>query len=348
MSTANLDSADLKAIAFGGLIREDVMNRVWDISRIPLPFTDMIGSDSVQNSFASWVQDRLSDPDLDNAVVDGADSDQNNTNNGPRVGNHAQTSTKEVRVSSRADASNSIGNTGKLAYQVMMRQRELRRDVEAISLSNQASVADDGDTTAGRSAGLAAWLTTNVVAAGTTGGFNTTTGVVDAYQPAAAAVPLTEDSLKDVIEQVWAGGGDPTVIMGIPAQIRRLNEYMFSSSARIATLQGETSADGAGQLVAKGSVNVYVSDHGNTLSIIANRLQPTHATAAPDDASNLFILDPDYLMHGYLYGYRVEPLAKTGLSEKRLMSVDWMLKVANEEAHGMITDLDFTAPVTAS
>ena len=51
MSSANLDSADLKGVAFGGLIREDVMNKIWDISRIPLPFTDMIGTGSAKNEF---------------------------------------------------------------------------------------------------------------------------------------------------------------------------------------------------------------------------------------------------------------------------------------------------------
>jgi hypothetical protein len=46
MSSANLDSADLKAASGGGLIREDVMNKIFDISRIPLPFTDLVGTGS--------------------------------------------------------------------------------------------------------------------------------------------------------------------------------------------------------------------------------------------------------------------------------------------------------------
>lgn len=51
MSSANLDSADLKAVTKGGLIREDVMNKIWDISKIPLPFTDLIGSDTTNNEY---------------------------------------------------------------------------------------------------------------------------------------------------------------------------------------------------------------------------------------------------------------------------------------------------------
>lgn len=51
MSTANLDAADLKSVTRGGLIREDVMERIFDISRIPLPFTDMIGRDSSSHPY---------------------------------------------------------------------------------------------------------------------------------------------------------------------------------------------------------------------------------------------------------------------------------------------------------
>ena len=123
MSSANLDSADLKAVAHGGLIREDVLDRIFDISRLPLPMTDMIGSSDVDNSYTEWTQDRLQDQDLTNAVVDGSDVTQDDTNTGKRVGNHCQISVKRVPVSSRADASDTIGRARELAYQIMMRNQ---------------------------------------------------------------------------------------------------------------------------------------------------------------------------------------------------------------------------------
>jgi len=83
------------------------MNQLWDISRIPLPVQDMIGSDSCSNSYAEWFIDELAAPDTDNAVVDGADISQNDAATGNRVGNQCQTSVKEVQVSTRADNSNS-------------------------------------------------------------------------------------------------------------------------------------------------------------------------------------------------------------------------------------------------
>ncbi|RKY42335.1 MAG: hypothetical protein DRP85_03350 [Candidatus Makaraimicrobium thalassicum] len=88
MSTANLDSANLKAVEHGGLIREDVMNKIWDISKIPLPFTDMVGTGSAKQEYKEWTTDELASPDVTNAVVDGSDATGNNTATGNRVGNH--------------------------------------------------------------------------------------------------------------------------------------------------------------------------------------------------------------------------------------------------------------------
>lgn len=68
------------------------MDRIFDISRIPLPFTDSVGSLSTGNSYKEWTLDELAAPDTDNAEVDGADATGNDTKIGSRVGNHCQIS----------------------------------------------------------------------------------------------------------------------------------------------------------------------------------------------------------------------------------------------------------------
>ena len=344
MSTENLDGADLKGVLVNGLIREDVMNKIWDISRIPLPFTDMVGSGSAKNEYKEWTTDELAKPDVSNAVVDGADAAGNDTKTGARVGNHHQTSDKVVKVSYRADASDTIGRAKELSYQLMRRQQELRRDVEAIALENQASVQDDGDTVAGKVGGLPTWLETSVVN-GTAGGFNTGTALTTPYVSGGAPVALTEAGVRDVVESIYDEGGDPTKMMTIPKIIRKFSEYLFTSSARVATLmadQGKSQEKAA----AMGSVNIFVTDFG-TLDFVPNRLQQKQQAAAPDDSAFVFILDPEYLSLCYLYGYRTDMLAKTGLAENRQMAVDWSLIVNTEKAHGMIGDIDPTADVVA-
>lgn len=343
MSTSNLDSADLKGVTYGGLIREDVMNKIWDISKIPLPFTDMIGSGTSTNEYKEWTTDELAAPDTTNAVVDGADASGNNTATGARVGNHHQISDKVVRVSYRADSSNVIGRTKELSYQLMRRQQELRRDVEAICLLNQASVADNGDAVAGKSGGLPSWIATSTVN-GTAGGFNTSTGLTVARTPDAAAVALTETNIRDMVDSVYQEGGNPTKLMTVPSIIRKLSEYLFSSSARVATLQSDQgrSAEAA---TALGAVNVFVTDFG-TLTMVPNRLQQTYT--ATTTAADVFILDPEYLELSYLKGYRTDELAKTGLAENRQMSVDWTLVVNTEKAHAIIGNIGTALAVTAS
>jgi hypothetical protein len=338
-------SADLKGIAFGGLIRQDVLNKIWDISNIPLPFTDMIASDSCSNSYAEWTTDKLSAPDINNAVVDGADSTGNNAKGGARVGNQCQISVKAVAVTQRANASDTIGRANELAYQIAERQKELRRDREAIYLTQQASVADDGAAVAGKLGGLGAWLTSNVNrgVGGANGGF--AAGVV-ATPTLGTERALSETMIRDVAQAVWEKGGNPTTLMSIPTMIRRLSEYMFTSSARIATMMTEGAQDKSA-MIAKGSVNVFVTDFGVTLEMIPNRLmQPVVATGG-DEHCNVYLIDPMYARESFLEGYRVEELAKTGLADKREMSVDGTLKVLNEEAFGVIADINYTLAVVA-
>lgn len=343
MSTENLDSADLKGVQFGGLIREDVMNKIWDISKIPLPFTDMVGSGSAKNEYKEWTTDELADPDITNAVVDGSNAVGNNTETGQRVGNHHQISDKVVRVSYRADASDTIGRSKELAYQLMRRQQELRRDVEAIALTNQASFADTGSV-AGKVGGLPSWIETSHYN-GTAGGFNLSTGLTVARTPGLKQA-ITEEGIRDAVQSVYDQGGDPTVLMSTPGVIRKISEYMFTSSARIATIQGDQGKSRE-KAAALGSVNVFVTDFG-TLRFVPNRIQRQHTdSGASDLVSDVFILDPQYLSLCYLKGYRTDTLAKTGLAENRQMSVDWSLIVNTEKAHALIGDIDATQDMTA-
>lgn len=225
---------------------------------------------------------------------------------------------------------------------MMMRQQELKRDIEATMQSNNPSVAGT-NAAAGQSAGLSAWLETNTALAavpGTVGGFNTGTGIVDAFTPGTKEA-MSEEKVRDVAQLVYEEGGNPTVLMMIPAVCRAFSEYLFTSSARIATLTSET-GQGDSAATAKGSVNVFVTDFGVTLDLIPNRLQPS-VTAV----SQAFMLDPMHLRQSFLHSFRTEPLAKTGLSEKRLMSCDWTLVVTTEKAMGMVSDIDNTLAVTA-
>lgn len=338
MSATNWDATDLKSVAENGLIREDVMNQIWDISRIPLPYTDLVGTDTVGNDYYEWTTDKLNDPELAGWVVDGADSDQDDSQGGSRIGNHAGILTKEVRVSTRAQNSNVIGRGNELSYQVMMRQRELRRNVEANALHTQGSQASDANAgTPGIPAGLAAMMTQFDTGSGATGGGFS--GGNWTAVTAGTGTALTETMVRDACQATWEDGGDPSVLMSVPGVIRQLSEYMFTSSSRIATLTRETKGADTGQ--AMGTVNTFITDFGVTVDFMPNRIQrPMAGTQAA-----VYIFDPAYFRLSYLHGYRVEPLAKTGLSDKRLMAVDWGQKALQPDAGRVLLDIDYTMPV---
>lgn len=339
-----IKSATLNAAQYGGLINEDVMQQIWDLSNIPLPFTDAIGTGRHTNPRVEYTQDALADPATDNAVLDGADSSKDNTKVGERVGNFTQISTKEVKVTEQADAVNSVGSQGKLSYQVSRRQIELRRDVEAQMLTHQGSRADDGNTQPGISAGLGAQLKTNVSvgATGAVGGFNLSTGLFVAPTPGTPRA-LSEKTIRDILQSVYENGGNTTMLMARPVVIRAMSEYLFSATARVATLTSNAQNSSQAPLTAQGSINVFVTDFGQTVSMVDNRIQQPDAT----NVSSMYFLDPTHLRQSFLKGYTTAPLAKTGLSEKRIMSVNYSLLVLNEVSQGAILAIDETAAMVA-
>ena len=337
-------SADLKALNTGGLINEDVMSKIWDISRIPLPFTDLIGSDTHDNAFTEWTIDALAAVDITNAVVDGADATTGDAAGGTRVGNHSQISEKGVSVTQRAQNSRVIGRANELSYQVMMRQQELRRDIEGIMLTEQASIADSGTSTAGKAGAFSSWLTTNTSngSGGSDGGFNTSTSVVDA--PDGGTIrKFTEVLLKLSVLKAYNANGNVTVMMSTPELVQRLNTFLLGSSPNIATPTANVTGTSPVQMVAQGAVNVYATDFNTVLVIEPNRL----IVNITGNETNVFYIDPTKVALSFLEGINVKPIAKLGLADKRQMSADWTLKVYNEAAHAVDRGIDDSLAVTA-
>ena len=340
---------DLSQVAHGGVINEDVMQTVFTLSPTDLPLQERIGSEATSNPYTSWRIRELATPDPTSAEVDGSDSAQDDTRVGVRVGNFHHIKRKKVKTSTLADAVDTIGYSVEHTDQIMERQKELRRDVEAAKLFVNPSREDDGNTTAGLAASISSWLTshTNRGSGGADGGFGATTpDIVDA-PTAGAERGGTETMVRDLCEDIYTAGGNPSIAMSIPKLIRRLSEYMFTATARIATLQSDT-GQRATAATAKGAVNVFLTDFDVVLELIPNRMQQTYLSvpgAVP--VCDLHILSPEFLREGILKGYRSDPLGKTGLSETSEIIVAFTLKCLNEAAHGVIADLDPTVPFVA-
>jgi hypothetical protein len=318
-------------------VREDLTDVITNIAPTQTPFQSGISSGSCSNTRFDWLIDDLDDVDGSNARIDGADAGDDTSSAAVRVSNHCQISDKPIKVSGRAETVNKAGRRRESAYQLMKAGKKLKRDLETILTGNQASLAGASDT-AGLTGSLRAWLETNVeldATSGANGGFNATTGVVDAATDSSAKQALSMADIDSVILGCYNEGGEPDTIMVSPAVKSKLSDFLFTSSARIATLQRE--AAGGGQATAVGAVDVYISDFG-TLKIIPNRFQRDR---------DVFVLDMSLWRLDYLRRYRTNQLAKTGDAENRQLLVDYGLRSWNEAGSGVVADVDHTADVTA-
>lgn len=353
MATADYWSdADLQALAYGGLVNEEVMQKIWDISQVPYEFMDLVGvGEPIDGTPYGWTQDARGAVDLANALVDGADATGNQAAGGTRVQNHAQISDKVITVTERAQAVDTIGRANEFAYQAGMRQRDLRQDQEAIALYPQASVADNGDDTAGKVGSFPAWLISNDDN-GTSGGatgFNTSTGVV-AIPTTGQGRALQTDTVKNLVESVYINNGNIDTLMTVPQITRRLNEFIIANPTEIAvaTPTANVNTQSPSEMVAQGYVNVIITDFGFTLDIVPNRTQQTYDSgdATPVQVADLFLIDSGMVEYTYLIGEHTEPLAKLGTADRAQLSVQWGLRVLDEKAHAIYRHLIPTGTIT--
>jgi hypothetical protein len=305
-------------------IREDLSNIIYNISPEETPFISNIGRGTVKNTFFEWQVDSLDAASSANAAVEGDDiSSFTAVTPTSRVGNYTQISTKNVIISGTLEATDRAGRKEELSYQTAKMGAALKRDMESSLLANQAAVVGTS-AAARRTAGLPAWLTSNVSQG--TGGANPTVGAVPtAARTDGTARAFTEAFLKTVIRGVWTQGGSPKVLMVGP-----FNKTVVSGFTGIATRFRDVPAGKQAQII--GAADVYVSDFG-AVNIVPNRFQRER---------DAFVLDPEYAKLQILRPIQQIELAKTGDAEKRLMLVEYGLQVNSQAAHGIIADLTAT------
>lgn len=306
-------------------IREDLSDVIYDISPTDTPLLSNAGRDSCSSTLFEWQTDALAAVSTSNIHVEGDDIAAFETQAPTtRVGNYSQISRKTMLISGTLDVVNKAGRSTELAYQMTKKSKELKRDMESMLLENIAGAAGDA-TTARATAGLPAWLKTNV-------NYNTSDGGNPVYTsgvPAAARTDgtgrnITEALAKDVMSQIWASGGTLKTIMVGPTNKQNISSQFSGIATRT---YYTTSAEVVPTI---GSTDVYVSDFGS-MTVVPNRFQRER---------DCWFLDWDYLSVSYLRPFKTERLAKTGDAEKRVVYAEYGLRVKNEAALGLLADLN--------
>ena len=309
-------------------VREDLSNVIYQISPEETPFMSNVGRENVTNTFFEWQTDDLAAAITTNAQIEGDDITSFTAVTATvRLGNYTQISRKDVIIAGTLEAVDKAGRRSELSYQMAKKSAEIKRDMEATMLANQAAAA--GSTSSARKTGaLLAFLKTNTNE-GTGGSDPSYTTIPDAARTDATTTNLrsfSEALLKDVIQKVWTEGGSPTIVMAGPVNKQNLSKMAGIASSRF-NING-----GAKPATLIGAADIYVSDFGN-VSIVPNRFQRER---------DVFVLDPEYASVAYLRPFQTVELAKTGDAEKRMLLCEWGLKIKNEKAHGAVYDLNST------
>lgn len=298
-------------------IREDLSDFIYDVSPTETPFLTMCKKVKASNTNHEWQTDSLASASATNAVIEGDDATTDASSSTTRLGNYTQISDKVARVTGTQEAVNKAGRGKEMAYQMVKRGKELKRDMESSLTANNAKVQGT-DTTARELAGLGSWVKTNVDMSGAGSPANPAGTGADARTDGTQRV-FTESQLKTVLAACFNSGGDPDTIM-----VNAFNKQKFSGFTGSSTRmdKGEDK-----KLVA--AIDVYVSDFG-TLKVVPNRFQR---------GRDAWVLEKNYWAVAYLRNMKTIPLAKTGDTERNQIICEYTLESRNEAASGLIADL---------
>lgn len=300
--------------------REDLADVIYNISPTDTPFMGNVGSNKATAVKHEWQTDTLASAAA-NAQLEGDDFTYSSVGATTRCNNYCQISYKTTAVSATQDAVSKAGRSKEMAYQLMKRAKELRRDMEFTLLNNQTPVGSGGNSTTARAlASLTSWYTTNTArgasgAAATGAGSAPTTGATDGTQRV-----LTEALLKAAVQQAWTQGGDPDLVLSGP-----FNKQVISAFSGNVTRMDDNTDDKK----LNTAIDIYVSDFGSH-RIVADRFSRDR---------DLHVLTTDLLAVSTLRPMATKDIAPTGDATKGAIVSEYTLEVRNEKGLAIVADL---------
>lgn len=292
--------------------REDLADVIYNIDPVDCPFTANIDKTKATATLHEWQMQALGAA-AQNAQLQGDEASFAAVTVTARLTNKIQTSWRAVSVSGTQNAVDAAGRDKEMVYQMVLKNKELRRDME-FDLTNNQAPATGNSTTAQTYRPLCGWYSTNDNrgAGGSDG--TTSAAATDGTQRA-----LTETLVKTVLQNCWTAGGNPDTLM--PGAF---NKTVISGFSGNTTRMQDTSNK---KLVA--NIDIYQHDFG-TVKVVANRFSRSR---------DLHVLQTDLWAIAYLRKPKAEDLAKTGDADKGWIVTDYTLECRNEKGSGIVADL---------
>jgi len=305
--------------------REDLQDKIYQVSPEKTPVLSAIKRMTANAKFHEWQRDSLATPNKDNAVIEGDDRTGTALTATDRVANYTQLFDKVVITTSTQEATKKAGRSSEMKYQLAKGMAELKRDVEAALVSINPAVAGNSST-ARKAGGLGVLLYTNALHGGAGATAAHTSGAPTTANTSGTNRTFTEALVKTAMQSVYTNSGEmPTMMSMTPS-----HKGTFSGFAGIAA--NRYNVKGGQQGVIVGGADMYMSDFGE-ITIVPNYVQTTAA------ANQVYILNPDQLAAVYLQGFKTTPLAKTGHSDKEMISTEVTFAALSEKSSAKIDNL---------
>lgn len=298
-------------------IREDLSDSIWDVSPEEVPFSSNCAKVSVEHTKFEWQTDSLASVSATTAV-EGADAAFDFAPATSLLDNYAQIQQKTAVISGTVESVNRAGRAKEMAYQVIKRGKELKRDLEhtLVGIHNAKAA---GDASTPRETGCVASYVASNISFG--GGGAAPAGTGANLPTVGTARAFTETLLGTVIDACWNSGGNPDVIMLGSSQKRKLTAFTGNAAAN--------EHDNSDKTVIN-AVSVYESDYG-TIKVVPNRFMK---------ATDVLVYEKSYWKIATLRGMQNTEIARTGDAEKRQVLMECGLVASNEASSGIILSLN--------
>lgn len=326
-------------------------NWISNISPEDTPFVSMTGKESIDQTLFSWQVDSLAPADSANAQYEGFVAGFEARGATQTIQNVTQLLAKTVSVSDTANATANYGRGRELMYQLEKAGAEIKRDLEAIFLTNGNAQTGDSaanSDTAGirKTGGVKALIgrdsttgLTNEFGKGKTNdgqkasddfGVITRKSVVSTANAAGAAFESEIDvrferDLFEVTEALYTVGAKASVIMVHPSMAKR-----FSAMLEKVNAIGSTAVGGATRVRMFDNrkdinlqVNTLTDPLGQSFKVVYNRYMPKNAA---------FIFSPSDWTQMVLRAPQRTELAKNGDSTQYMVTMETGLRHRNPYA----------------
>lgn len=277
--------------------REDLSDFITNLSPTETPFISGIGQVTAKAVLHEWLKDTLAAAAAANVVVEGNDATYVTPTTVTRVTNVCQINQKSVAVSGTQDKVAKAGMGTQMAYEVLKRTKEIKRDMETAALQNTAGdFTIGGSTTARVIKGIPAYVTTNT---------------------ATVTTAPTQAAINAIVQTAWAAGGNPDTILVNGTEKRNISDLTTGVTKNLDANDRRLTV----------AVDVYETDF-NVMRVVPDRF---------DTTLTVKVIESDLWKVAMLRPLMIEPLAKTGDTTKRLLTAEWTLEAREELGNGILT-----------